>query len=956
MKSRTLDKNLLYYHIEWILMHPRFGFLMIALVALSFTHEPWLAAILFTIFVVEIGARIAIMLHKTRTNPYRTSLNRKIDGLFLVLDIIGVASLLITIFDIPFQAEDAALVRILRAVYLLRTLRIFRYFDLESAMYSPTYGMFTSLIIMVSFFATDTLMWIIIIFFAVELALRYLIMRNMNFETRKERILEWFFWWLDIIATIVMIPAFAIIPYGGALRMMRLVRLLRPWLVIIRNLKDVMREGQFMQEINLIVLVLAVISIAGGIFGKFLLPGFDFTQDGSVTPQDDSMIARIWFAFRLFTDPGNSVAYPDNASIAIFSIVAVVIGVFIFAFFIGIGASIVSDLMTKLRNERLAVTRHMVMIGWSDIAPYIITHLRLVSERSFSKLKLVLLQENDEISSTLLEEKWVSYRTGNSKQIEDLNRVNLSAARQALVLIPDDKSTAETLSESFFSLLAIRKMHPDIYLSIAIPSMSESRVSEHQHMLQVGWDNQGVYDKPTVILSAADFRANAFKNILQYSDFDQVVSRLMIPERTEESAMQVCEWAAEIRHQHGETLLFTPDGQHRSNIIQAAKSLLKRGVILLAVIDDNWQIQPLYQLPTAEKTVIKAVVGIAINENALHGELHYVLHHPETSPHKPTETFQLSLNRPATELRLLITGWVDSLPLLLKRLMPDYQHIEVVLLDNLPEAKLMDEKNYLQRRLNEKIGGNKVSVTVQAWDFSNMEVLRDYVKTFTHIILSQPQASEQEPYTVISTMLSHIISMIHTEQSRPKIYPVLSDRNQARLLQEELDRFTLPTEVHLVVPDEFYGAYVAHTSFHMYTAENNEVYQMKRVLRHVIHDLMSEDGSNDALELYTMAVHQKLPDEPEALYASLLEQGFIWIGYRLNHAFSWDDPMQNMIRTVFPREGDFHCLRQHQIIINPFGNPISKRSWEYNRDDIAELIVIGENITANTEKSSTSNK
>ncbi|MDQ6980440.1 MAG: hypothetical protein Q9M46_03080 [Ghiorsea sp.] len=953
MNSILKDKNLLYYHIEWILMHPRFGFLMIGLVALSFTHEPWLAVILFTIFVFEIGARIAIMVHKTRTNPYRTSLNRKIDGLFLILDIIGVASLLITIFEIPFQAEDAALVRMLRAVYLLRTLRVFRYFDLESAMYSPTYGMFTSLIIMVSFFATDTLMWVIIIFFAVELSLRYLIMRNMNYETRKEKIMEWFFWWLDVIATIVMIPAFAIIPYGGALRMMRLVRLLRPWLVIIRNLKDVMREGQFMQEINLIVLVLAVISIAGGIFGKFLLPGFDFTQDGNITPQDDSMIARIWFSFRLFTDPGNSVAYPDNASIAIFSIVAVVIGVFIFAFFIGIGASIVSDLMTKLRNERLAVTRHMVMIGWSDIAPYIITHLRLASERSFSRLKLVLLQESEQLPDILLEEKWVTYRTGDSKYIEDLNRVNLSAARQALILVPDDKNTSEALSESFFSLLAIRKMHPDIYLSIALPGMSEPRIAEHKHMLQVGWDNQGEYDKPTVILSAADFRANAFKNILQYSDFDQVVSRLMIPERTEESAMQVCEWPAEIRHHQGETLLFTPDGQHNSNIIQAAQDLLKRGVILLAIIDDNWQIQPLYQLPTAEKTIIKAVVGIAINENALHGELHYVLHHPKVSPNKPVETFHLSLHRPATKLRLLITGWVDSLPLLLKRLMPDYQHIEVVLLDNLPENELIDEQTYLERRLNEVSDAKKVSVSVQAWDFSDMEVLRDYVKTFTHIILSQPQASEQEPYTVISTILSHMISMIHTEQSQPKIYPVLSDRNQARLLQEELDRFTLPTEVHLVVPNEFYGAYVAHTSFHMYTAENNDVYQMKRVLRHVIHDLMSEDGSNDALELYTMDVHQTLPNEPEALYASLLDQGFIWIGYRLNHAFSWNDPVQNMIRTVFPREGDFHCLRQHQIIINPFGNPISRRSWEFNRDDIAELIVIGENISPDTEESST---
>ncbi len=347
------DKSLLYYHIEWILMHPRFGILMLVLVALSFTHKPWLAAILFTLFTVEIGARIAIISYKMRTNPYRKSLNRKIDALFLILDIIGIASLLITIFDIPFQAEDAAMVRMFRALYLLRTLRVFRYFDLQSAMYSPTYGMFTSLVIMISFFATDTLLWVVIIFFSVELVLRYIIMRSMNFESERERKSEWFFWWLDAIATIVMVPAFAIIPYGGALRSMRLIRLLRPWMVIIRNLKEVMREGQFMQEINLIVLVLAVISITGGIFGNFMMKGFDFTQDGIVDASDDGMIPKIWFAFRLFTDPGNAVAYPESSTIAIYSIFAVIIGVFIFAFFIGIGASIVSDLMHKLRNERL---------------------------------------------------------------------------------------------------------------------------------------------------------------------------------------------------------------------------------------------------------------------------------------------------------------------------------------------------------------------------------------------------------------------------------------------------------------------------------------------------------------------------------------------------------------------------------------------------------------------------
>ncbi len=940
------DKALLFYHIEWILMHPRFGILMLALVALSFTHKPWLATVLFCIFTIEITARIAIIIYKTKTNPYRKSLNRKIDALFLILDIIGIASLLITVFDIPFQAEDAAMVRMFRALYLLRTLRIFRYFDLQSAMYSPTYGMFTSLVIMISFFATDTLLWVVIIFFSVELVLRYLIMKNMNFESEKEKHYEWFFWWLDALATIVMVPALAVIPYGSALRSMRLIRLLRPWMVIIRNLKDVMREGQFMQEINLIVLVLAVISIAGGIFGNFVMHGFDFTQDGIVDEQDDGMIPKIWFAFRLFTDPGNTVTFPESSPIAMYSIFAVIIGVFIFAFFIGIGASIVSDLMTKLRNERLVITRHMVVFGWNNVAPYIITHLRLVAERSFSHLKLVLLHHDEQVPEVLLEEKWVTYRYGDAKNIQDLQRVNLSAARQALVLLPTEQREAETLPESFYSLIAIRNMQPDINLSIAIPGMNSPRIAEHKHMLQVGWDNQGVYDKPTVILSAADFRANTFKNVLQYSDFDQVMNRLMIPERTEESSLQVIDWQGALQQQNKNYILSSEGNKHSGDIFAIAQALLMRGVTLVGLVDENFKVIPLYRLKQHATLKVSGIAGIALNENALQGELAYVLKTQITKVPALKKAPNISMQQSKSNMRLLITGWVEGLPLLLQRLTPDYENIHVVILDCFDEATLKDTQNYIQQRLATEIDNGKISLLIKVWDGSNMEILREHVTNASHIMLATPLNNKQKPFTVISTILSHMVSISRSEHVQPKIFPILHDRDHARLLQEELDRFSLPTEVHLLVPDEFYGAYVAHTNFHMYTAETDDVYQIKRVLRHIIHDFMSEDGDDDALELYTLRVDVTLTDEPEALYASLLEQGYIWIGYRLKQAYIWQDPMQNIIRKFFPRESDFHCLRQYQIIINPFGNPISRRSWENHRHDIVELIVAGENISS----------
>lgn len=951
MKIGKLDKPLIYHHLEWVLMHPRFAFLMMALIALSFTHHRIIATVLFVIFSIEIATRVAIMLHKIKTNPYRTSLHRQIDMLFLVLDIIGVASLLITIFDVQVAAENATIVRLFRAFYLMRTLRIFRYIDLQSAMYSPMYGMLISLVILLSFFSEGTILWVIIIFFSVELILRALILRNMKQHSSKtEQRMEWGYWWIDVVATIVMMPVMAIVPYGGALRMLRLVRLLRPWLVIIRNIRDVMHEGQYMQEINLIVLILAVMSIGGGVVAQYMIGEFDYTQDGQITPEDNTMLARIWFAFRMLTDPGNSVLYPENNVIIFVSVISIVIGLFVLAFFIGIGASIVSQLMVKLRNERLNYTNHMVMIGWNSVSPYVIPQLRTIAERSFTKLKLVLLGEAKETPKELLAEKWVSYRWGELQEIESLKRVNLGMARQAIVNAPDGLSEAESLAQNFFKLLAIRKVNPNIYLNYTTQGMATPRLDSHQHMLQVGWDSTGFFNKPTVVLSQADFRANMFKNIMIYNDFDQVMTRLMIPERSEESALQIAEWSSELQLVDGEVMISTPDGKFQAPLLEASTQLVTRGVTILSVVDDEGLAHPLYSLKLFDYPMkITAIMGIALDQNALCDEMHYMIRH--TSDNERVDSGAVSLEnlhrkeRPK-RLNLLIMGWVGSLPLLLKRLLDEYETLNIRMIDDLTDEECADQLDYLKRRVCSETTEGRVNISIERWGFADMNPLREYSEGMDKIILSRPLHFESGSYALITTVLSHLITIVKEAGSSPEIFPVLDDRREARLLQEEIDRFDIPVEVDIIVPNEFYGAYVAHTSYHMYTSETPEVYEMQRTLRHAIDDLMGDVSQHYTMDLVTLEFDGELPSDPCQLYRMLLDRGYIWIGYRLNSPFTWSDPLQDMIRYVFPRQEDFTCLRQHKLIINPYGNPVTRRSWIDRREDIAELIVIAEDISS----------
>jgi len=959
------DRALNYHHLERVLGHPRFGLFMMGLIASSFTHNQALALVLFVLFSVEIVARIALFRRKIKLNPYRSSTNQKIDLLLLVIDVIAVSSLLITVFNIDVGAENIAMARLLRSVYLLRSLRFVRYFDLHSAMFSPTYGMVISLIILVSFFADGEFLIAIIIFFFVELALRLIVMRGMNFESKRDKYIEWGFWGLDFVATLFMLPFITGFAYSSVLRMLRLVRLLRPWQIIIRNLKDVLREGQFMQEINLIVLFLAILSIGGGVLAHFLFPDFDYSMGLYNKPIEHEMLSSIWFAFRLLTDPGNSVIYPDNMAMAMFSIAAVIMGVFIFAFFIGIGANIVSGLMRRLRNEDLLIKNHLAILGWSPASPYILDQLRIISDRTFTRLKVVLLHHADHPPKELINEKWITYRQGAIDSSTDLKRINLSEAKQALIVLPPKESESVSLSHAFYNMVAVRTENKHIKLSIALPGMDHPRLDTHHHMLQVGWDNKGNYNEPTVVMSEADFRATALCNILRYSDFDQVIQRLMIPELMDESTTHLVNWDAELkRNESNAWQLFTPDAKYSADVLAVQAQLFERGVILFAIISEDWETIPLYALDDqyVESLQVRALIGIAISDAAIYDETVYCIREPavatggasdgvdesnagaEQAAFCPDDldTLGLTLNEPEAKMQLLVMGWVGSLPLLLKRLLRFYHELDLVIFDDLTAEQSKSEQNYLERRLSEEPGlEDLVTIHIEAWNFNDMERLRSHIVKSNHVILSRPKAMNESAYAMIATVLSHIITICKDEDAQPQIFPMLDNREQASLLQKELSHYELPTEVHVTVPNEFYGVFVAHTSFHMYAVERDDDYQSKRAFRHTLNKLMSDSGEDADMSLKILHVSSPLPEDPMHLFRSLREAGYIWLGYTMKTNYLKQDAIGKSLDTLFPRQTSFTCQRQNQIVINPNGNPYSKLAWLESRDEIVELITLG---------------
>ncbi|MDX8404764.1 MAG: hypothetical protein R8K50_01270 [Mariprofundus sp.] len=935
-----MQRTSFYYYAEWVMSHQRYGLLMMLLIVLSFTQNQLVAALLSVVFASELMLRSGLMRYKYKTNPYKSSLSMKLDLLFLFFDVLALLSLLLVAFDVQSMlGEDGAAARFLRALYLLRALRLFRYIDMQSLMFSPGYGMFISLVVMLSFFVEGTLLWGIIIFFTVEVMIRLVLLRNMSFSSPRQRRIEWGFWWIDVVATVVMVPGLTGLPYGNVLRAVRLVRLFRPWMVILRNLRKVFSEGDYSQEIVLVILLLAMMSIGGGVIGHFTMAGYDFSQDGMISPTDENLFVQIWFAFRTLMAAGNLATDPlGDSNLALFSVLSVVLGMFILAFFIGIGSSIISGLMAKLRNEKLMMANHMVMIGWNSASPFIIEKLKLISDKRYAGLKLVFLGEQEKRPSGL--ENWVTFRWGDTEDAESMQRVNLGAARQALVCTDDTLKPAEELSQNLFSLMAIRQVNPEIPVSYTVMGMVQPRLQSYQHMLQVGWDKVGYYNKPTVLISEPDMRANLIRNVLVYQDVDQVLLRLMIPEREDESAMQVTEWVGHIKFQSEDWYFI--DNEYAVPVAEMMRRCFAQGVLLVAVADDQLQVHPLTAL--CADIQVTSLLGIAVDTPTLYGEFEYCLHmgNAELTATVVCNAVPALIQRPQ-QVNLLAIGWIGALPLMLKRLLDSYASVQITLLDDLGQAELEDMADYVNRRIGEFDGAHKrVKIDIRRWDFSDMEALREHVRSADKVIVSRPAGVVKKPHAMVASVLSHTFTLAEEEACQPEMFAIVDTRNQAGMLQKELERFPLDMDVNVLVPMEFYGTYAAHTSYLMYASTTEAVYDMHRSLRYLLDSLMSSDaGEGVALSLDVLPFAN---DEQEldaaGLFDALLAQGLIWLGYRMDSSVVADVARPNVLMRLFPRSHDFKCLRQREIMINPMGNPQSLDIWHHHQEHIIELIVI----------------
>jgi hypothetical protein len=306
--------------------------------------------------------------------------------------------------------------------------------------------------------------------FSVELALRgYVIVHDLR--SHKLNRIELVVFAFDLAATLSFLPVEAFWDDARLLRLFRLSRMLlliSYWGPIVREVGLVISKRERRYQLSFVMVSVVILAFTSAIIlDHFRVQGIDFNGDGNPA-NDTSFWSMLWWAFLQIESPDNLLKDPDLSLAFFFSIFLTVFGLFLFSFLIGIGASIVEELVQLSKERRIGMRQHSVICNLSLHNRVLLEELVTYYAKSFRAPKLITLgpveRRYDYMHEGALRK--IRYREGSALTSHDLIKVDTDRARRVILLGQRDHESSD--SEVISQILSVREVNPrcDIYAEL----------------------------------------------------------------------------------------------------------------------------------------------------------------------------------------------------------------------------------------------------------------------------------------------------------------------------------------------------------------------------------------------------------------------------------------------------------------------------------------------------------
>jgi len=247
------------------------------------------------------------------------------------------------------------------------------------------------------------------------------------------------------------------------LRLLRIILLLGYWAPLLRDIAAILRREDRMRQVVLMGFAVATVSLVGAvILDALAVQGVDFDNDGKAGGGDEGFLVRLWWAFRQIQDPGNMISSPLHAAALGVSLTLTVFGLFMISFLIGLGTSVVSELVTLSRHRPPGFHNHTVLVGLNASTQGLLVELLRYYQKLFTVPRYALLgnapDRPDYLDDPLMTH--VVYRQGPLGEPGFLERVDTARARR--VVIMPDLHAGNPDAETAGFLLSVREKSPGI--------------------------------------------------------------------------------------------------------------------------------------------------------------------------------------------------------------------------------------------------------------------------------------------------------------------------------------------------------------------------------------------------------------------------------------------------------------------------------------------------------------
>ena len=310
--------------------------------------------------------------------------------------------------------------------------------------------------------------------FAVELALRLFILRH-DLKHRSINRVELLFFFFDVLATLSFLPLEVFwddIRYLRLFRLSRMLLLLGYWGPVMREVWFILMKRERRYQIFFVMVTALILSFISAILlHHFQTQGIDFNDDGNPLNDGNSFWMMLWWSFRQIQDPGNMLKSVDASFAFFFSVALTTAGMFIFSFLIGIGASVVEELVKLGKERRLGMSRHTVICNLSPYSMVLLQELVAYYTKSFRSPHIVTLGPEESRFSYMLEGplQRIRYRQGRPTSAHDLQKVDADRATRVILLSQADHELSD--SEVVSQVLSVREVNPhcEIYAELYRP-------------------------------------------------------------------------------------------------------------------------------------------------------------------------------------------------------------------------------------------------------------------------------------------------------------------------------------------------------------------------------------------------------------------------------------------------------------------------------------------------------